>query len=136
MLGGSIWRLSMARLIDKNKVLKALKKLETECFASENECDNVAGLGVIMAIKAIKGIPEPDAEFVKHACWEMVEREGFWIKDSEIWLETGKPTTALIPQCSICKTQFGTGVLEYKRCPICGAKMDKKSPENHKKYQE
>ena len=66
----------------------------------------------------------------------MIEREGFWIKDSEIWMETGKPTTVLIPRCSICKTQFGTGVLEYKRCPICGAKMDKKPPENHKKYQE
>lgn len=65
-----------------------------------------------------------DVEPVIHAEWEMVDREAFWIGDHEIWEQTGKPTIRQMPICSHCKTEFGIVVLEYKRCPECGAKMD------------
>lgn len=66
-----------------------------------------------------------DVESAIHARWEMVEKEAFWISGIEESLETGKPTKRAMPVCSHCKTEFGTVVLGYKRCPECGAIMDK-----------
>ena len=68
--------------------------------------------------------PAADVEEVIHAHWEAVEREAFWLSDSDIWMKSGKPTIHLMPVCSHCKTEFGTIVLDFKRCPECGAKMD------------
>lgn len=43
-------------------------------------------------------------------------------------------------RCTACErasyVETVVGFPSYEYCPNCGAKMDKKSPENHKKYQE
>ncbi|MBE6666882.1 MAG: hypothetical protein E7607_01035 [Ruminococcaceae bacterium] len=62
--------------------------------------------------------------------WEFVEKEAFWISGMEESLRTGKPTKALMPVCSCCKTMFGRIVLEYKLCPECGARMKGVPDEN------
>lgn len=78
----------------------------------------------MVTLEDIVDAPALDVAQVVHARWEMVDREAFWIGDDEIWKETGRPTIRKMPVCSICKTQFGTGALEYNYCPNCGARMD------------
>ena len=74
--------------------------------------------------RLIKEAPTADVEPVVHAKWEIIEEEGFWIQNMQESIETGKPTKTKLPVCSHCKTKFGTLVLDYKRCPNCGAYMD------------
>lgn len=53
------------------------------------------------------------------------------------WIDTGIEELDLIYsgyKCSYCGFILCGNHTKY--CPGCGAKMDKKSPENHKKYQE
>lgn len=53
------------------------------------------------------------------------------------WIDTGIEELDLIYsgyKCSQCGFILCGNQTKY--CPGCGAKMDKKSPENHKKYQE
>ena len=111
-------------LIDLNALLLEFKKMESEYYASEFEEDNIMGLGVMMAIRKVKDAPTIEAEPVRHAQW--VDNHctacGMTPIDDMLY----EPLNITPP------------VLEYfmRRCPFCGAKMDKKSPENHKKYQE
>lgn len=72
----------------------------------------------------LTSISAADVEPVVHARWNMIEKEGFWIGQMEESFKTGKPTKCSLPVCSHCKTEFGTVVLGYKRCPECGAIMD------------
>ena len=110
----------MARLIDLNALLLELKKMESEYYASEFEEDNIMGLGVMMAIRKVSDAPIIEAEPVRHGQWEHLAYNKF--------------------RCTACErasyVETVVGFPSYEYCPYCGAKMDKKSPENHKKYQE
>lgn len=86
-------------------------------------------LGAESVIEYAENLPAADVEPVIRAHWDMVEREGFWTSQMKESLKTGKPTKCTMPVCSHCKTEFGRVVLGYKRCPECGAKMDKE-PQN------
>lgn len=102
--------------------------LRNEILKISIDTSNLYGCGVLegldRATKRINETPAADVEEVIHAHWEMVEREAFWLSDSDIWMKSGKPTIRLMPVCSHCKTEFGKIVLDFKRCPECGAKMD------------
>ena len=111
----------MARLIDEKRLLLELKKMESEYYASEFEEDNIMGLGVMMAIRKVKDAPTIESEPVRHG----------------EWIDTGIEELDLIYsgyKCSQCGFILCGDSTKY--CPGCGSKMDKKSPENHKKYQE
>ena len=109
----------MAEYINRNKLNELIDR-EIEV------CNSGMIRGALEYLKAVVPIAADvaDVEEVIHAHWEAVEREAFWLSDSDIWMKSGKPTKHLMPVCSHCKTEFGKIVLDYKRCPECGAKMD------------
>lgn len=109
------------KLIDEKKLLLELKKMGSEYYASEFEEDKLMGLGVMMAIRKVKDAPTIESESVRHG----------------EWIDTGIEELDLIYsgyKCSYCGFILCGDHTKY--CPGCGAKMDKKSSENHKKYQE
>ena len=56
----------------------------------------------------------------------MVPKEAFWIQDSEIWQNTGKPTKQLLPTCTTCGKELGMRFFEddtFKHCPGCGKRI-------------
>lgn len=56
----------------------------------------------------------------------MLPKEAFWIQDSEIWQNTGKPTKQLLPTCTTCGKELGMQFFEddtFKHCPGCGKRI-------------
>ena len=110
----------MARLIDADALVEHCKEL-----ASIDWNSNVAPQSWASAYESfafeVEGAPTIDAEPVRHG----------------EWTDTGIEELDLIYsgyKCSQCGFILCGDHTKY--CPGCGTKMDKKSPENHKKYQE
>ena len=79
-------------------------------------------------ISEIEEEPTIEAESVRHGEWIDKGYSGDWA-----WQTDGRGNSWRVFQCSACNEKSKS---KSKHCPNCGAKMDGKSPENHKKYQE
>ena len=117
----------MARLIDADKLIKEITIAQETLQTSDDkqwERNKKYFKGLAWAHKIVLEQPTIEGEPVMHAQW--VDNHctacGMTPIDDMLY----EPLNITPP------------VLEYfmRRCPFCGAKMDKKSPENHKKYQE
>ena len=109
----------MKEYIERDAVLEAIKEPYERVYG---KCVYQPVEDVYrMIVKKIKNTHAADVTPVVHGEWIKKEVEDFWIPSS---LETGKPTKAILPVCSNCKTEFGTIAFEYDYCPHCGAKMD------------
>jgi DNA-directed RNA polymerase subunit RPC12/RpoP len=106
------------RVSDINEILNKLAKEPYYQHDGEDFYSGVCAVeGELMCLEPVE-LEEP-----KVAKWELREVEAFWIQNMDESLETGKPTKAMMPVCSCCKTEFGTAVLTYRYCPNCGAKI-------------
>jgi hypothetical protein len=106
------------RVSDVNEILNKLAKEPAYYHDGEDFYNGVCAVeGELMCLDSV------ELEGSKVAKWELREVEAFWIQNMDESLETGKPTKAMMPVCSCCKTEFGTAVLTYRYCPNCGAKM-------------
>ena len=109
------------RFIDADELTK---KLEEEVFNLEKNSTFISTYmhsALLWVISVINRAPTIDAEPVRHG----------------EWTDTGIEELDLIYsgyKCSQCGFILCGDHTKY--CPGCGSKMDKKSPENHKKYQE
>lgn len=108
------------KYVDVEEILKHKRKMQGFGLSSDEDFWDFAVL-----VEDINNTPAADVEPVVHARWDTIEKEGFWIGQMEESLLTGRPTKCSLPVCSHCKTEFGTIALGYKRCPECGAIMDK-----------
>lgn len=103
----------MGEFIDKDRVLRILKRYSTE---------NGSSLGfhsgaVDCVMEEIDMIEPTDVEPVRHGKW-IEQRQSFDI------LGGSGTCTGTYPTCSLCGT-FETGLhLRTEFCPGCGAKMD------------
>ena len=105
----------MARLIDADDLLKKAEMREHKLNGLRS------AVHMCIAKWDVENAPTIDAEPVRHA----------------EWTDTGIEELDLIYsgyKCSQCGFILCGDHTKY--CPGCGSKMDKKSPENHKKYQE
>ena len=105
----------MARLIDADALIEELIKCESSIYPITSELILGVKSGYRKAIVQVEHAPTIEAEPVKHGEWVSLE--------ADIGLFA----------CSNCGHKILRAECNY--CPKCGAKMDKKSPENHKKYQ-
>ena len=118
----------MARLIDADKLVEAFEKAMDALFTEDDNgnknyvwSDHICiGADIEDLVECIKAQPTIEAESVRHGQWEHLAYNKF--------------------RCTACErasyVETVVGFPSYEYCPHCGAKMDKKSPENHKKYQE
>ena len=106
------------RVSDVNEILNKLAKEPAYYHEGESFYNGICAVeGELICLDAIE-IEEP-----KESKWELKEVEAFWISNMEESLKTGKPTKAMMPVCSCCKTEFGKIALDFIYCPKCGAKM-------------
>ena len=109
------------RLIDADELIEELIKCESSIYKITSELILGVKSGYRKAIVQVEHAPTIDAEPVRHG----------------EWTDTGIEELDLIYsgyKCSQCGFILCGDHTKY--CPGCGTKMDKKSPENHKKYQE
>lgn len=95
----------MARYIDKDKVLNRLRYLCEVASEPPQDNDDVIEWALLQRLeKEFSKMPTADVEEVKHGRWlpQVVGGVNTW-------------------DCSECKT---IGSPQWKRCPICEAKMD------------
>lgn len=93
----------MTRLIDADKLMKELEKVESEVLSP---ADIVWNNAVNLCIKTAKSQPTVDAAPVVHGEWRL----------DLYTAKYGNPY-----RCSECKEEYGD---TYNYCPNCGAKMD------------
>ena len=111
------------RLIDADELVEAFEKAMDALFTEDDNgnknyvwSDHICiGADIEDLVECIKAQPTIEAEPVRHGEWVSLE--------ADIGLFA----------CSNCGHKILRAECNY--CPKCGAKMDKKSPENHKKYQ-
>lgn len=109
------------RLIDADALLKKLEDTSYGYYKTDEYIDGVFAGGISEAEIIVMQAPTIESEPVRHG----------------EWIDTGIEELDLIYsgyKCSYCGFILCGDHTKY--CPGCGAKMDKKSPENHKKYQE
>lgn len=111
------------RLIDADKLISefALRVYNIRNNSIMYEHPKSVLWALDVSIKEIEHAPTIESESVRHG----------------EWIDTGIEELDLIYsgyKCSQCGFILCGNQTKY--CPGCGAKMDKKSPENHKKYQE
>ena len=105
----------MAEYIKRDEVIAALDEFRlnqtVSKYATVMQC-KAARDAISRAIKALESLPAPDVEPVKRGRW--VHKIMF---GEQAWF------------CSECKT---IGSPEWKRCPVCEAKMDEEAKEDGK----
>lgn len=106
------------KVSDVNAIIEKLLREPYYQHDSESWYSGVSAMADALLFMAPTFVEEP-----KVAKWELREVEAFWIQNMEESIKTGKPTKAMMPVCSCCKTEFGKAVLTYRYCPNCGAKI-------------
>lgn len=122
------------RLIDADALLKKLEDTSYGYYKTDEYIDGVFAGGISESEIIVMQSPTIEAEPVRHGEWIRKEPNPEFIKKlHELGIAKQLGEASVYWVCSECE-KFG--ILHNKYCPNCGAKMDKKSPENHKKYQE
>jgi rubrerythrin len=100
----------MARYIDADRLINEI---------SGNGGVFVYGAKAVAAIVSrINAQPTADVEEVRHGQWIKTYRG---VRKNE---NTGQPMRVYACDCSCCGWHTGNQGADFKRCPMCGAKMD------------
>ena len=109
----------MSRYIEKEKVYTAIDLVRNYCIDHGMHFETTL---LEMAMNEVGHIPTADVVEVRHGRWIKHKPDSEYIKGlHQLGIAKGMGENSIYWTCSECEHW---GVLHYKYCPNCGARMD------------